>query len=185
MAEIYDAFYRTCTYCADGCDRAREVLPEIIAAHVAGMRILDLGCGRGHVVAALRRAGLTAYGLDPALPGSPTHCLRGEFFDLISLADDFATITAFDVLEHIHPDEIGAFLSAIRISCQRACFAIANMSDIHDVDGVPTQLPLIQEQPAWWMRLLADRGFRHLRLQPLPYPERFFIWAGPWPFFTE
>lgn len=174
----YDQVWQIPGYCADGLDRAREVLPAIIDADVG--LTLDVGCGHGHVVAELRRNGITAIGVDPFLPGQPAHCLRGSALDLAEVCLEVDVITAFDVLEHIHPDAIDEFLDRLRLMSFRACFAIANMPDVHDVPGLgPTDLHLIQRPASWWERIIRQR-WRSSRIQALPYPERFFVWAGPW-----
>ena len=49
---LYDQVWQIPGYCANGLDRAREVLPRIIAS--APATLLDVGCGRGHVVIVVR-----------------------------------------------------------------------------------------------------------------------------------
>jgi SAM-dependent methyltransferase len=180
---LYDQVWQIPGYCANGLDRAREVLPTIIDADPG--RVLDIGCGHGHVVAELRRHAITAVGVDPFLPGQPQHCLRGQFWDISEAGAEVDVITCFDVLEHIEQDQVNYDLERMRLMSFRACFAIANMPDVHDVPGVgPVDLHLIKQPPSWWERMIRQH-WREAHIQTLHYPERFFIWAGPWPSVPE
>jgi 2-polyprenyl-3-methyl-5-hydroxy-6-metoxy-1,4-benzoquinol methylase len=69
-------------------------------------RMLDIGCGRGRFVAAARRLGVQAEGIDPFLPAelSGEHVRRGEPSDVPPASYDAATM--LNVAEHLtdpHP----------------------------------------------------------------------------------
>jgi 2-polyprenyl-3-methyl-5-hydroxy-6-metoxy-1,4-benzoquinol methylase len=103
--------------------RARRILELVAAeqpgARLAGARVLDIGCDTGEFASALARlSGAEAYGVDVAqrpLRRAQELGLEVSHGDL-SLApsnfQDFALVTAIDVIEHV-PDP-GALLEEVR-----------------------------------------------------------------------
>ncbi len=92
---------------------AAEVLP--------GMRVLDVGSGRGEVVRRCARLGASAYGIDYAAVANQLArelMARGEELDgrmgvaqadakvLPFPAGHFDRVTMFDIVEHLHPWEL-------------------------------------------------------------------------------
>ena len=70
-------------------------------------RALDVGCGRGELVAALRRAGIDAQGIDPSehavrngVPGASGHLERGELETVPLGHGEFDLVVLSHVLEH-------------------------------------------------------------------------------------
>jgi len=179
---LYDQVWKNQNYCPNGLDRAREVLDELVdSSHAYGWSVVDVGCGRGHVVAHLRGVGIHAVGIDPFLPDDAPHCLRSELGNLLALNATAEVVTSFDVLEHLSEDAAFSLLIQMGHLAPRCVMAIANMEDIHEVGGRQVDLHMTKQPAAWWQYLMHQAGWRNLRIQPLPYPERFFIWAGPWP----
>lgn len=179
---LYDQVWQIPGYCANGLDRAREVLDDLVwhSKQNAWLNVLDVGCGRGHVVQHLRGVDIYACGIDPFLPEPGPHLLRGDLATLASLDCSVDIITSFDMLEHLNEDSAYGMLRTMAEVAPRACLAIANMSDVHDVAGVPTELHPIQQPAEWWAQMVKDAFSSKVRIQPLPYPARFFIWAGDW-----
>ena len=77
--------------------------------------ILDVGCGGGALVHALRKRGLKAFGLDPAVGAARSaherygpHVVRGMVPQAPFKPSTFSTITLCRVLEHV-PDPIELF----------------------------------------------------------------------------
>jgi hypothetical protein len=178
---LYDQVWQIPGYCADGRDRAREVLQPITDACLTrGWTVLDVGCGRGHVVHHLHAHGIRALGIDPALPEPGAHLLRGDLRSLVRFACA-DVVTCFDVLEHLQLEQAEHLLGAMRAISPRICLAIANMEDPHEVPGLGrVELHVTRLDPHIWLDIIAAAGFDHLRLQALPYPERFFVWGGSW-----
>lgn len=91
-------------------DRLRQI--ETFCGPVAGRRVLDLGCGMGGLVVALRQAGARAVGHDPNRAYGAICALRAARYDLplpfvtaTGEALPFATgsfdiVVCLDVLEH-------------------------------------------------------------------------------------
>lgn len=87
---------------------------------VAGMRVLDIGCGTGFVTAALERAGMEAWGIDmhrAALVYARSR-LRGPLFSndaaTLPFFRDFELASLFDVIEHLD-DDAGAIHQAATV----------------------------------------------------------------------
>lgn len=127
-------------YMPDGLKCAREMLPDIVERAGDGRIFLDYGCGRGFLTEWLinRCRGIMRK-WDPA---------RGEEDCPYHYAD---WVTCFDVLEHIPEAQLHHVLNHIRkIASKGVILAVANMSDVHMVDGEPVELHEIQQPCHWW-----------------------------------
>lgn len=125
------------------------------------IKILDVGCGRGHYLKRLKSLGFTnIYGIEVSEECSKQYLqdLPHEVTDFISFAklkkdNNYDLIICNDVLEHIHPDEIDEFLDELSRLSNHAIFGIANHSDIHQ--GI--QCHLIIQPDSWWNKKLISR----------------------------
>ena len=125
-------------YMPDGLKCADGIMHDIVKRCPG--TFLDYGCGRGQLVDLINK-GTTghAIGWDP---------YTGEQFPAVH--PDW--IISCDVLEHIPKDQIGATLSDFaRIARLGLLLTIANMSDVHEVNGEPVELHLIREPAEWWI----------------------------------
>ncbi len=132
-------------YMADGLKCARAIMLDIVERCPA--TFVDFGGGRGDLSGWImsKTAGKCAY-WDPAICGSP----------IIPRAHAEWVISC-DVLEHIPRHEIEETLSAIKNMAERGLLlTIANMSDIHPINGEEVELHLIQEPMSWWTDLLHE-----------------------------
>ncbi len=130
---------------------------EWIVAHLSPHSVLDIGCGEGWLVEALRGRGVEARGIDASqavissLPGS----LR-RYCDAASVADELAgtfdLIVCADVLEHLPPSL--AALSVANI-CRHAEAVLFSGS----ADGFEDPTLLNVRQPGYWACLFASCGF--------------------------
>lgn len=105
---------RTAVPFADHC--AKQMVPK--------SNILDVGCGRGQTVMALRRLGFDAYGCDITLTGIQPDTPREYFYEgaawnLPFENKSFDYVISTDVLEHIYPimvdETIHEFIRVARI----------------------------------------------------------------------
>lgn len=122
IAPAYDARRSADTF-PDGYDRhfwhqARQRLVLDVLRRHGSSRVLDIGCGPGAYVRALRAAGFEAAGCDPGHAGVPTlapgHVFTGQGLDQMDegrLAD-VDTALLLDVLEHLA--EPAPFLADVR-----------------------------------------------------------------------
>jgi len=92
-----------------------------------GMRVLDVGCGRGEILRHCARLGAEVFGVDyaPAALGLARDLVRQELSRPIGLyqsdakvlpfpAATFDRVLMFDVVEHLHPWELDQALDAAR-----------------------------------------------------------------------
>ena len=127
--EGYDVFLES-----EGQHLSRRLEEAFTAAEVsAGMRILDVGCGRGEVISHCMRLGIEAYGIDYAqvaarmtrevieherhLSGHGGHLSGVYLADAKQLPFQdsyFDRVLLFDVVEHLYPWELNQALIQIR-----------------------------------------------------------------------
>jgi len=155
----------------------------------AGERVLDLGCGAGRFVAALRDAGADAVGVELAeaalerarrnVPGAELHRLAPD--GAIPLEDASVDLVwCSEVLEHV-PDTV-AFLTEVRRVLRRGGRVLVTVPDHGRLKRVLLALacfdahydPLGQHVRFYTRRsltrALAATGFTQVRLEPLGGP---------------
>jgi SAM-dependent methyltransferase len=76
---------------------------RLLAPLPAGARVLDVGAGDGSFVAALRRRGLDAHGIDPTATGGAVSALAAEELELEPASLDAAVL--WHTLEHLEEPE--------------------------------------------------------------------------------
>jgi cyclopropane fatty-acyl-phospholipid synthase-like methyltransferase len=119
--EGYDEFVKT-----EGEHLSRRLRQAFEFASVApGMRVLDLGCGRGEVVRHVARLGAESFGVDYARAAVQLtqHVMQGQIGryglaradakHLPFASDSFDRVLMFDVVEHLHPWELDACLREV------------------------------------------------------------------------
>lgn len=97
-----------------------------------GARILEVGCGRGDVIAALANAGHSCTGIEPSKQMidlcATSNALRIQFgvADKLEFPDDsFELVFSQQVLEHIHPDDVPLhFAESMRVLSPGGVLAI-------------------------------------------------------------
>jgi ubiquinone/menaquinone biosynthesis C-methylase UbiE len=69
------------------------------------MEILDLGCGSGWLVEALRREGYKATGIDPNLPHAnpPSYLLKRSAYETGFADNSFDCLICLETIEHLEP----------------------------------------------------------------------------------
>lgn len=132
--EGYDVFIES-----EGVQLSRRLKDSFAVAEVtAGMRILDVGCGRGEILRHCMRLGIEAYGLDyaEAATSMTREVIRAEQERIAAEGGDPATVKAgacrsdakflpfpseyfdrvlmFDVVEHLYPWELHAAMLEVR-----------------------------------------------------------------------
>lgn len=155
--------------------------PDLFAHWVAGLgtlgsptpppKVLEVGCAAGDAVAAMRRLGLDAYGLDVSSyildragadvrsylgHGDLTRILGNEFVTRLA---PFDFIVSKDVLEHVEYREIHFVLADCgRLCAQQAHIVNTGQHDYQAWDGDTTHR--IRENLDWWIRTAEVLGLR-------------------------
>lgn len=126
----YDRSYKDPAY-RMGEGRLRGALAEL--GDKSGS-LLDVGCGRGELVAEARKIGLEAEGLDPVADLKPDHV--GHANELPFPDQHFDYVTCLDVLEHLlRGDDDAAVRECYRVSRRGVLISVANFSDVwHGVE---------------------------------------------------
>lgn len=111
--------------------RLRGVLDAI--GPVEGLRVLDLGCGKGRFSRALQDRGAFVAGIDLSTSmlaeaeGVP--CVRGSARNLPFPSDGFDAVIAVEVFEHLEPGAWGEVMAeARRVLSPRGVLAIVDKS---------------------------------------------------------
>jgi hypothetical protein len=100
--------------------------------------VLEFGCGRGELAKHMNALGY----MWASTEFVPIECLR-------YLRN--ATTVSIDVMEHTAESGLDRFLSTLLPFANKHVWAIANMSDVHDVNGEQVELHTIQQPAEWWI----------------------------------
>ena len=123
--EGYDEFITS-----EGAHLSRRLSQALEAAEIApGMRVLDVGCGRGEILHHCAELGAQAYGMDYALvaaqmaqrlatgdgeKGNAAYVCLADAKRLPFSATSFDRVLMFDLVEHLHPWELDQALAEAR-----------------------------------------------------------------------
>lgn len=132
-------------------NHGRKALPLVEGAS----SVVDVGCGHNEFAKELRGAGKHAVGVDFACPGA----------DIEAPADalpfgklDFEVITAFDMLEHLRPEEVRPVLREFARVSRRFVFSISYVPSVYQVKG-ETLHPTVKPED-WWIARIEEAGGR-------------------------
>jgi 2-polyprenyl-3-methyl-5-hydroxy-6-metoxy-1,4-benzoquinol methylase len=158
-ARLYEAYWsRTDRWGSDSFGDVEALAEEVM--RVEPGRVLDVGCGMGRLVLALRRRGVDARGLDIAprtieqaeqqAPG----CFEvGSILDLPHPDGSFDAVLCLDVLEHLDERDVPGALAELHRVTRSA--VVATIATRPDRDGV---WHLTVRDRAWWRDRLGEAG---------------------------
>lgn len=167
LEAIYDrAFFAEYGESNDAYNGACEVIAAEIVRRFAPATVVDWGCGTGLHVAAMRRAGVNALGVDGVLADAD---LRAAGVD-IRVADITAPVApevtfesydlslCIDVLEHLHDSESAAALANITRGAGLVILSCAppGQGGHHHVNERPRR---------YWVRRMAEIGWKYDRAE--------------------
>jgi putative peptidoglycan lipid II flippase len=110
---------------SEGAELSRRLSTAFGATSIEpGMRILDVGCGRGEILRRCAQLGARAYGIDyaPAAVAMSQQALSDERLAAVYRADAkllpfvdalFDRVLLFDIVEHLHPWELDQALQEV------------------------------------------------------------------------
>jgi len=108
--QVYTAeYYQVRAYEADKLESHFRLLTDAIVSHLKPSRSLDIGCARGYFVAAQRKQGVAAHGLDVshyAVNSCPSnvrdYLVQGNAEDKLPFGNaEFDVITCLECMEHL------------------------------------------------------------------------------------
>lgn len=116
--------------------------------------ILDVGCGDNSFAKQIRaETDIYVHGVDFAHPGADSIC---DVMDLALDLRDFDFITAFDVLEHLLPEQVEPALKGMAMVSKRFAFSISYTDSRNRVNG-ETLHPTVQSK-LWWINTIEQFG---------------------------
>lgn len=140
-----------------------EQIAEWIADELAPGRAIDIGCGPGHLMAALHQRGVEVFGVDiadAALRRVAQKGLSAQRFDL-TVPDQrlpgipYDLAISCEVAEHLDPQHAGRFIEHLTSAAPRVYLTAAEPNK-----QIGPGLYHVNEQPnEYWMRLFDQRGF--------------------------
>lgn len=160
-------------------DQRHERTVSRLLAPRPGERVLEVGCGRGHLTARLAAAGVDIVGVDAnphAEAEAVSQAVRHMRAEALAFADDtFDKVVSIHALEHI-PDLDGALADIARVlrpggralhvypaEPVQGLFAIPTAMVLHGSPLAARRVHCHWLWPGKLRRLASAHGFRHLR----------------------
>ena len=153
------------------------------------LRLLDLGCSGGGQVRSFIEQGCLAVGVEGS--DRSFRALRAEWAtipEFLFTADitspfrvrrsagnepfRFTVVTLWEVIEHIHRDQLGRVWENIKAHLAPNGVVIMSVSNISDMQG-GVELHQTRESPAWWLDHLQANGFMN-------HPEALAYFGNDW-----
>jgi len=124
--------------------------------------VLDVGCGMGNLVEALRKLGIESHGIevsDYALSQIPRecrgYCRKGSILEIPFADKEFDLVVSCSVLEHIPPDQISqAIRECARVAGQAMLHEIAVLENKRVIHKDPTHVSKFNR--LWWAQELQS-----------------------------
>lgn len=116
--------------------------------------VIDVGCGWNELASGLRQKGWRATGVDFACPGAD---LVADIVEGLPFSEkEFDWVTAFDMLEHVRPDQVDATLAEMARIGRRFCLSISYVPSVNKWQG-QTLHPTVRTEE-WWIAQLVRHG---------------------------
>lgn len=157
---IYDSAYYRSTVEGPAARSAPTIAEQIVTA-LRPRAVLDVGCGTGALLAALRERGCEVYGLeysDAALRYCRARGLEVSKFNLekdIFEPRKFDVAVSMEVAEHLPQEAADRYVFLLTQAAPFVVFTAAppGQGGIDHVNEQP---------PSYWIRKFQDRGFQHV-----------------------
>jgi len=169
MLNVYERLYNKSDYgkaTANRCPGVRY-LPDYINYIIDP--VIDIGCGSGDTVQALRDAGLRADGIDWIKP-QKQYLMQRDITQPLTLFG-YSTAICIDVLEHL--PVAGAVQCVKNMAvCRRAVISVFTKS--HIVDGV--ELHITQQSKSEWLTIIKNE-FAQVRIKVIMPQVRYLFFC--------
>ncbi len=138
-------------------NHGKDFIPELLKMGVTSL--VDVGCGHNNLALSLRKESkMVAVGVDFACP---TADVNADAAMLPFKSRQFDMLTAFDMLEHLRPEQVDKTLVEFARVSSRFCFSISYTdSRTRDANG-GTLHPTVRPED-WWMERIRDAGGIHI-----------------------
>jgi len=143
----------------------KSVIPEDVVLLIEKYQvnsILDFGCGKGHMVLALKEKypNIEVYGFDPGM----------ESFD--NLPESVDMIFSFDVLEHIEPELLDETIVDLARRTNKVMYHLIACHPAKKYLSDGRNAHLIVENPEWWKcKLQTVLNWKLCRDHVVVYPS--------------
>lgn len=169
-------------------------IAETLGAAAPGVRVLDVGCGTGDLVAALADAGLDAQGIEPSQEAATAGRSRGlrihaqDLREFAASGERFDALTLINVLEHV-PDPTALLGQAAERLHPEGVLCVQVPNDFSRLQSIAQRR---LAKPPWWIALpdhvsyfdfasleafLSGHGFEPFDVQA-DFPMEFFLLLG-------
>lgn len=108
--------------------------------------VLDVGCGHNEFVQALRDRKQLALGVDFACSSADLVC---DALDMPFSNKAFEYVTAFDMLEHLRPEQVGGALKEMSRISAKFIFTIAHRASVHAAPDGGNLHPTVWPESQW------------------------------------
>lgn len=128
-----------------------------------GSMVLEVGCGVGNLVWALRFFGISAYGIDPSISARkycriPQFCQYKEVKKLSYRNSSFDLICTNEVLEHIDEKYLNESIKEMSRLSNNMIHMVGVGERGKMITDDPTHLTIKKEQ--WWKKRFEKLGFK-------------------------
>jgi ubiquinone/menaquinone biosynthesis C-methylase UbiE len=130
-------------------------------------KLLDVGCGEGHYVRDAIEEGIDAYGIDissyaleNALDTVKERISFGSITQIPFADYEFDVMTAFDVIEHIHPKDTLKAVAEIRRVLKPGGIVIMTTPSSSFGDWVSDLTHINVRPPKFWRLILEEHDFQ-------------------------
>jgi len=147
------------------------------------IRWLDVGCGQGYLVRECLKEGIDCYGIDISEYAVKNAVVKdkvvyGSITDIPFEDNSFDVISAFDVIEHIHPKDTEKAFSEIYRVLKKDGFLILTMPNPCYIGNWIYDLTHINVRPLkYWKLILKDFGFK-LKVEYVPSFLKYYIYQN-------
>ena len=135
------------------CNHGAALLPWVVRQAPAS--VLDVGCGFNEFKRALleQLPATRCVGVDFACPGAD---MQADATRLPFADKEFTLVTAFDMLEHVLPEEVDTVLAELARVSESFAFSISYRDSVNRWQG-QTLHPTVQPE-SWWIARLMRAG---------------------------
>ncbi|NBW22414.1 MAG: methyltransferase domain-containing protein [Caulobacteraceae bacterium] len=159
--EKYQGIYGSVNFSQYGhaCHGARAVP---IIARWQPKRVIDVGCGHNEFAQRLRQAlpDTSVIGADFACTSADLICWAHE---IPGPDKSFDVVTAFDVLEHLPPEDVDRTLTELARISERFCVSISYVDSKNRWQG-QTLHPTVRPE-GWWIQRLMRAGAVEIKVE--------------------